>query len=295
MRAPGGFTEAVRQELAQAPLGGRAEVLAELGTLVALASDAEGVVVTGSGPTARRTHRLVVTLTGSTPEITVAAPAGPPRRPTYRVRVPVALLAAAVGRGDPGERPGGAAGAGALAAARWRGALLAAGSLSAPGRAPHLEVAVRDPVLAARLAEDLGRALPGAHASYDAGRQRLVVKSGETVGDLLARTGATSAFLAFDDRRLRRQLRDDAMRAANADAANLRRAAEAAAERIATIEGIVARDGWDGIPEPLRAVALARLANPEASLAELAELLDLGRSTVHRRLRALERLAAGES
>lgn len=290
MRAPGGFSEAVRQELAQAPLGGRSELLAELGALVALAADGEGVVVTGSGPTARRTHRLVVTLTGSTPEITVAAPAGLPRRPSYRVRVPASLLAATVGHGVPG----GAAEAGALAAARWRGALLAAGSLSAPGRAPHLEVAVRDPALAARLADDLGRALPGAHASYDAGRQRLVVKSGETVGDLLARTGATSAFLAFDDRRLRRQLRDDAMRAANADAANLRRAAEAAAERIATIEGIVARDGWDGIPEPLRVVALARLANPEASLAELAELLDLGRSTVHRRLRALERLAAGE-
>ncbi|MEY3019743.1 MAG: DNA-binding protein WhiA [Actinomycetota bacterium] len=303
MRAPGGFTEDVRQELALVPLGTADELIAELEVLVALAGDDDGVVISASGPVARRTHRLVVALTGSAPEVTVVAPSGLPRRPSYRVRVPMDLPrvdGAASSGGTPSAPPGssrrGGWGASAdLAAARWRGALLAAGSLSAPGRAPHLEIAVRDEALVARLVEELGRAVPGGHALHDAARQRLVVKSGGTLGDLLARTGATSAFLAFDERRLRRQLRDDAMRAANADAANLKRAAGAAAMRISAIEGIVARDGWEGIPEPLRAVALARVANPEASLAELAELLGLARSTVHRRLRTLDRLAAGGS
>lgn len=288
MRAPGGFTESVRQELAQVALGAPEEIRAELVTVVALAGDAEGVIATASGPLARRTHRLVSALTGASPEVTVAAPSGRPRRPTYRVRVPASLLIAH-GSGAGQDEPVG------VAAARWRAALLATGSLSAPGRSPHLEVVVRDAALAHRLVTDLSRAVPGGHASHDPARQRLVVKSGGTVGDLLARTGASAAFLAFDERRLRRQLRDDAMRATNADAANLRRSAEAAAMRIDVIEGLVERIGWEGIPEPLRAVALARLANPEASLAGLAELLGVGRSTVHRRLRALEVRAAEEA
>jgi DNA-binding transcriptional regulator WhiA len=288
VRAPGGFTEAVRQELAHSPLGDRDEVAAELALLVALAGH-DDAVVTASGPVARRAHRLVVALTGSNPEVTVAAPAGLPRRPSYRVRVPAALVAGAGPAADARRWSAG------LAAARWRGAMLAAGSVSAPGRPPHLEIGVRDPAVAARLVDDLVRTVPEARATHDPVRHRLVVKSGETLAELLARTGATSAFLAFEERRLRRQLRDDAMRVANADTANLRRSAAAAAERIAAIEGIVDRDGWEGLPEPLRVVALARVANPEASLAELAELLGLGRSTVHRRLRSLDLMATGEA
>ncbi|WP_432214637.1 helix-turn-helix domain-containing protein [Salmonella enterica] len=45
--------------------------------------------------------------------------------------------------------------------------------------------------------------------------------------------------------------------------------------------------------EELRSLALARLVNPTASLAELGELCDppVGKSAVHRRLRRLEQLA----
>jgi cell division protein WhiA len=122
-----------------------------------------------------------------------------------------------------------------------------------------------------------------------------VVKSGATIGELLTTMGATGAFLAWDERRLRRQLRSDATRLANADAANLRRTIDAAAMQVRAVETVVAELGWEALDEPLRAVALARLANPEASLSELGELVDppVAKSVVHRRLRRLEELAAG--
>jgi len=41
----------------------------------------------------------------------------------------------------------------------------------------------------------------------------------------------------------------------------------------------------------LREVALARLANPSASVGELALLLDVPRTTLHRRLRRVEEAA----
>lgn len=295
MTAPGGFIEDVRQELAAVAVGRTASARRELATIVALVApgdptDGAAELVTTSGPLARRVHRLVVALGAPRPEVAVRAPVGRRRRPSYRVRVPTALL-------DPDGARALAVGAGGgepAAAARWRGALLASGSLSSPDRAPHLELAVADEALAARLAADLGRLVPGARVVDDRARHRLVVKSGEAIGDLLAAAGASGAFLALVERRLRRQLRDDAMRAANADAANLRRSTAAAAVQVAAIDRLVARVGWDGIPDDLRSVALARVTNPEASLAQLGELLTLGRSTVHRRLRALAELAAGE-
>lgn len=294
MTAQGGFVDDVRQELATTAIGASGAARAELATIVLLArpsvrSDGDAVLTTTSGPLARRLHRLVVALGSGRPEVTVRAPAGRRRRPSYRVRIPAALAdarsvrAAVEGRGGDPE-----------AAARWRGALLVGGSVSAPGRPPHLELAVADEGLAARLAADLDRLVPGARVVDDRARGRLVVKSGETIGDLIAAMGAGAAFLALIERRLRRQLRDDTTRAVNADAANLRRSTRAAAAQVEAIDGLVDRFGWEGLPEDLRAVALARVTNPEASLAQLGELLGVARSTVHRRLRGLVALAAGE-
>jgi DNA-binding protein WhiA len=119
------------------------------------------------------------------------------------------------------------------------------------------------------------------------------VKSGDAVADLLAALGATRAFLTFDDRRLRRQLRGEANRLANADAANLARIARSAGAQVDAIERAVEREGWEVFDRDLRDVALARLANPSASVSELAELLGVPRTTLHRRLRARRRSLGG--
>ena len=123
----------------------------------------------------------------------------------------------------------------------------------------------------------------------------MVLKSGERIGALLVAVGASQAFLTWDERRLRRQLRNDANRLANADAANLRRSSDASAAQVAALEAAIAAAGWDALDDELRAIALARLANPEASLAELGQLVDppVGKSAVHRRLARLQRLADG--
>jgi len=80
---------------------------------------------------------------------------------------------------------------------------------------------------------------------------------------------------------------------ANADAANLQRAVAAASLQLRDVERAVAILGWNGISEGLRQVALARLANPSSSLAELGELCDppIDKSSVLRRLRRLRELA----
>ena len=55
------------------------------------------------------------------------------------------------------------------------------------------------------------------------------------------------------------------------------------------------RVGLAQLPPPLRAAAEARLAHPDATLAELAALLGIGRSGANHRLRKLSELAAGKN
>jgi cell division protein WhiA len=304
------FTEAVRQELARRELGTDGAVHAELSGLLRVAGslrvhggeDADHRVAlelrTTSGAVARRAFALLQRRYGLRPELLVRSPGGLHQRSTYAVRIHHG--AADVGRDlgllDEEGRPAGPLPTGLQgprAVAYLRGAFLASGSLSAPGRAPHLEIGMRSIELAEAVAELARGLVTGTVSATGDARPRVVVKSGATIGELLTTMGATGAFLAWDDRRLRRQLRSDATRLANADAANLRRTIEAAASQVRAVETVVAQVGWERLEEPLRAVALARLANPEASLSELGELIDppVAKSVVHRRLKRLEDLA----
>lgn len=310
-RTEGGFTDRLRQELSRLPIGAEEEQKAELAALLRFAgalhlSGRAGrearltvEVETTSGAVARRTYALLQEAFELRPELRVVAASGV-RRTTYAVVVgPEAAPAVALDLGlvDDRGRPTSDIPSGLssrAATAYLRGALLAAGSLSTPGRPPHLEIAVRRQATADQLADIIRSVVDSSVSVGDTGvGHRVVLKSGGAIGDLLATVEATTAFLAWDEHRLRRQLRNEAQRLANADAANVRRAVEAAAAQAAAVERAIERLGWDGLEDELREVALARLANPAASLGELGELCDppLGKSAVHRRLRRLEELA----
>jgi DNA-binding protein WhiA len=183
------------------------------------------------------------------------------------------------------------------AAATLRGAVLACASFSAPGREPHLELVPGSGTTARAIAALLGGELGAPVSVHGEDPQRVVIKSGERIGDLLVLVGATNAFLRWDEHRMRRQLRGEANRLANADAANLRRTIDAASEQIRAVEAAIDRVGWDVLDDDLRDVALARLANPEATLQEVGRLLDppVGKSAVHRRLRRLVEIGAASA
>jgi cell division protein WhiA len=303
------FTEAVRQELSRAPIEGDAGPRAELSGIVRLAGsiavrggEAPTMrleVATTSGAVARRTFALLQHRYAVRPELVVRAPGGVRRRTVYGVHIGAAARRVAEDLQvlDAHGRPLDALPAGLegkVGLAYLRGAVLASATVSHPSRAPHLELAVGSDRVAEGLAELIRGIVGGTVSVAEGSRRRVVLKSGERIGELLAALGATRAFLDWDDRRLRRQLRGEANRLANADGANLRRTIEASSEQVRSVEAAIAAIGWGGLDEDLRGVALARLANPEASLVELGELLDppVGKSAVHRRLRRLAVLAA---
>lgn len=303
------FTAQVREELAHVEPGpaccrtAEAAAMVRLGGALHLSGAGLGwVVEVGEGAVARRLHTALHQLYEVRPEIEVHQPT-PLQRTRYRLAIPrpaqpvlerLGLLGA---DGRPVETPTrNVTTAAHDAAAFVRGALMVAGSVSDPRRPAHLEIRVPGAASAEFLRRLVKRC--GASTATAAEHQdgwRVVSKSGASIGAVLARVGAHASFLAWDGARLRRELRGEANRATNADEANLSRAMTAAARQVAAIEAAVGQVGWDGFADDLRATALTRLANPQASLGELAALHDppVGKATVHRRLARIESLASG--
>jgi DNA-binding protein WhiA len=300
------FAEDVREELAHVDVEATCCRLAEtsavlrFGGTLELAGGGRGlghVTTTTSAAVARRLHAALTALQDADrPVVEVHRPSALRAVTTYRVRLiaPAEATLRGLALVDDAGRP--VAGVPLALARRQcdlgayaRGALLGAGVVSDPGSAAHLEI--RAPGAAA--ADDLARiarraGATGARAVGGVRGWRVVVKSGTAIGALLVRAGAHAAFLRWDGQRLRRELRGEANRVANADRANVTRSVAAAARQVESVERALAA-GLDALPDDLRAIALARLANPEASLAELGALLDppLTKSAVHRRLARL--------
>ena len=174
-----------------------------------------------------------------------------------------------------------------------RGTFLAHGSLSLASGRTHLEFVVppdEAETLAARLADI---ELP---ASYRIRRGKGVVtwKGAEPVGTFLRRIGAAGALLELEARQVSRALRGELNRVINAESANLQRSVAAAGRQLDAILVLDADGRLAEQPYTVRLVADARRETPEATITELAERLDLHRSTVQRALERVERLAEAE-
>jgi DNA-binding protein WhiA len=175
-----------------------------------------------------------------------------------------------------------------------RGRFLARGSLSLAGGRTHLEFVV-DPAEAPMLAERLADVGLPVSSRLRRGRGVVTSKNGEAVGTFLRRIGATAALLEVEARQVSRALRGELNRVLNAESANLQRAVSAAGRQLDAIATLDADGRLPAQPYVVRLVAEARRETPEASLAELAERLELHRSAVQRALERLERLATSDA
>jgi len=120
-------------------------------------------------------------------------------------------------RGLPAQVVGGSI---ADAEAAWRGAFLAHGSLTEPGRSSALEVSCPGPEAALALVGAARRLGVGAKAREVRGVDRVVLRDGDAIGALLTRMGAQDTRLVWEERRMRREVRATANRLANFDDAN---------------------------------------------------------------------------
>jgi cell division protein WhiA len=178
------------------------------------------------------------------------------------------------------------------AVAAWRGAFMAHGSLTEPGRSSALEITCPGPEAALALRGAARRIGITAKEREVRGVDRVVIKDGDAIAALLTRIGAHASVLAWEERRVRREVRATANRLANFDDANLRRsarAAVAAAARVTRALEILA----DEAPNHLTSAGRLRLEHRQASLEELGALADppLTKDAIAGRIRRLLALA----
>src|ERR1700742_4819092 len=195
-------------------------------------------------------------------------------------------------RGLPAQVVGGSV---ADAEAAWRGAFLAHGSLTEPGRASAVEVSCPGPEAARALVGAARRLGVSAKAREVRGSDRVVVRDGEAIGALLTRMGAQDTRLTWEERRMRREVRATANRLANFDDANLRRSARAARAAVAAaarVERALEILG-DTVPDHLSSAGKLRVEHRQASLEELGRLADppMTKDAVAGRIRRLLSMA----
>jgi DNA-binding protein WhiA len=253
-----------------------------------------------AGSTARRLRKDVAEVFGHAVDVHVVAAGGLRKASRYVVRVVKdgESLARQTGLIDPRGRPVRGlppqvvSGATCDAEAAWRGAFLAHGSLTEPGRSSALEVTCPGPEAALALVGAARRLGISSKARDVRGVDRVVIRDGDTIGAMLTRLGAHDTVLAWEERRMRREVRATANRLANFDDANLRRSARAAVAAGSRVERAMEILGED-VPEHLRAAGELRLKHKQASLEELGQLADppMTKDAVAGRIRRLLAMA----
>ncbi|MCQ4637243.1 DNA-binding protein WhiA [Anaerovorax odorimutans] len=175
-----------------------------------------------------------------------------------------------------------------------RGIFLASGTITDPEKGYHIEFNCNSQILAGDV-KKLINSFVDLHAKVSVRKKNyaVYVKEAEQIIDILAIMGAHSQIFAFEDVRITKEIRNKANRINNCDNANIDKALQAAEKQLGWIRKIQDTKGLRFLPDKLYEVAILRLDNPEATLQELADMMDppMKKSGINNRFRKIEELA----
>lgn len=301
------MTAAVKDELSRVEITKACCRKAEVATILRFAGGlhivAGHIVIEAdvdTGATARRLRKAIFDVYSHESEIAVVQSGGLRRGTRYLVRIvdggeQLARQTGIVdGSGRPvrGLPPAIVSGGLCDCEAAWRGAFLAHGSLTEPGRSSSMEVTCPGPEAALALVGAARRLGIAAKSRDVRGVDRVVIRDGDAISAMLTRLGAHESVMAWEERRMRREVRATANRLANFDDANLRRSARAAVAAGARVQRALEILGED-VPDHLVVAGRLRLEHQQASLEELGSLADpaMTKDAIAGRIRRLLALA----
>ena len=159
-------------------------------------------------------------------------------------------------------------------AAFLRGAFLAGGSVTDPGKGYHIEMTTTHQSVAREtfaLIREVVDIQP--KTASRGGGQVLYLKQSELISDLLTYLGAPVAAMGIMEARLEKEPNNKVNRRCNCDDANTSKVVEAAQEQLAAIRKLKTLGLWEFLPAKLLQAAIAREENPESALSELASMM----------------------
>lgn len=170
-----------------------------------------------------------------------------------------------------------------------RGAFLAGGSMTDPQKRYHLEL-VTDHYSVSREAYSILLEM-GFTPKETSRRGNYIIyfKQSEAIEDFFTTLSAPLAAMEIMSAKVEKDMRNSINRRVNCDTANADKIVNAAQAQLEVIRRIEREYGMDNLPAKLQETALLRIANPEASISDLAQLADppVSKSCLSHRLRKL--------
>ena len=175
----------------------------------------------------------------------------------------------------------------------FRGAFLAGGSVTDPSKRYHLELATSHLSVSREFHALL---LEMGFSPKESRRKANAItyfKQSDAIEDFLTAMGAPLAAMELMNAKAEKDLRGSINRRVNCDAANLDKAVDAAQGQIEAIYKLEERGMLENLPDKLKEAVDLRMAHPELTLSQLAELCDppVSKSAFNHRLRKLMELA----
>lgn len=282
------LTNAIKEELAKVTPSNGLVRAAELATILRFCGGLHLIsgriaieVEVDLANVAKRIAKAITELYGVQAELTVLQAGGLRKAGGFQIRVmrEGELLARQTGlidnRGRPVRGLPSTLVSSTLDEARaiWRGAFLAQGTITDPGRSTSLEVVAPGNESAMALVGVARRLGVNAKAREVRNVFRVVVRDGDGIADLLREMGCVEQLEKWEELRNRREVRGAANRLANFDDANLRRSAQAAVAASARVQRALEILGPEA-PTHLKYAGELRLRHKDASLDELGRLAD---------------------
>ena len=156
-----------------------------------------------------------------------------------------------------------------------RGAFLAGGSVTDPGKGYHMELTTTHQSVARETDVLIREAMNFTpKTAQRGGGQVLYLKQSELISDFLTYLGAPVAAMGVMEARLEKELNNKVNRRCNCDDANTSKVVEAAQEQLSAIRILKEAGMIEKLPAKWKQAALAREAHPASYLAELAGMMD---------------------
>ena len=174
-----------------------------------------------------------------------------------------------------------------------RGAFLAGGSVTDPAKRYHLEMTTSHYKVSRETCALLIACGFSPKELSRGGNNILYFKQSDYIEDFLTAIGAQVSAMGVMEAKVEKDLRNGVNRRVNCETANLTKVVDASMGQMAAIRALEEAGDLDKLPGKLRETALLRRENPEATLQELAAMLNppITKSAINHRMRKLLELA----
>lgn len=170
-----------------------------------------------------------------------------------------------------------------------RGTFLGSGSINNPENKYHMEI-ILSTLKNAKMIQQilLEQGIETKELERKNGTS-LYIKEGEQISRYFAFIGANKAVLKFEEIRVIRDMKNNINRKVNCETANITKTVNAAVKQIEAIKLLKKQNKFESLPENLKEIANLREKNPDATLIELGQMLEIpiGKSGVNHRLNSI--------